>query len=516
MERRRFLRLGAAGLSLPALGGLRHMQAFGQTPSPASPFARYFTDAESDHVLVIVRMFGGNDGLNTVVPYTDDNYYQARMRDSAVDLSLKPEEILKLPGSDLYGLHPSLAPMLPLWEEGKVAIVQNVGYPNQDLSHFRSNDIWLSASDASVLDESGWLGRYLEHRYPEYPDVLPEDPYALEVGTVIGRSLLGHHETMGFTLAETSYVPDDPGKMPAQIYAAAAEEEAYIRESMRQSNVFLGSIVRAFERSPENAVEYGDRKLSKDLAAVARLITGGLKTQLYIVNTALYDFHATQLRDQAYLFDELGPAIASFQRDLEAGGASKRVTLMTISEFGRRLTPGGSGTDHGEASMLFVVGENVNGGVIGNPPNLSDLSGNGNVRMEFDFRQVYASALRDWLSAGDAEVEASLYRSFETLPIFRTVPSGISGRVSSGGISVGMAFPNPVADVAVIPIEGEIRESSLLRLVSMEGRIVRQIPIEPGSRAVRLEVGDLPSGTYMYSVCFRSECSPAQGLTVVR
>src|SRR5690606_10142530 len=109
-----------------------------------------------------------------------------------------------------HGLHPSLAPLLPLYEEEKIAVVQNVGYPGQDLSHFRSTDIWLSATDPTIFDESGWLGRYLEEHYPDYPALLPEEPYAIEVGTVIGRALLGYHETMGFTLGDTSHVPERP------------------------------------------------------------------------------------------------------------------------------------------------------------------------------------------------------------------------------------------------------------------------------------------------------------------
>lgn len=501
MRRRKFLQqLGTAGLALPAVAGLRNVRAFAQSPSPAAPFAR-LASSENDRVLVIVRLFGGNDGLNTVVPYADDNYYLARSRDAQVDIALKPEQVLKIPGSDRLGFHPSLAPLLPLYEEEKVAVVQNIGYPDQDFSHFRSTDIWLSATDPEIYDESGWLGRYLEERYPAYPYVLPGDPYAIEVGTSIGRALLGHHNTMGFTLGETSYVPDKPERPTFHPSRKAAAEEEYIREGIRQSNVFLQSIIAAFERRPVNAAAYPDTAFAADVAAVGRLIAGGLRTQLYVVNMAIYDFHATQLRDQAALFDDLAPALAAFQRDMEACGLQDRVTLMTISEFGRRVTPTGSGTDHGAASMLFVIGSSVRGGLIGSEPDLSNLDGPGNLRMEIDFRQLYATMLGTWFRASDREIDAALYRPFTQLPIFRSVLTGVGTDTREINSILGPATPNPARDATTIPISGTAAgENPTLILSDASGRTILSRSIEAGARAIRVDTRHLPSGTYFYAL----------------
>lgn len=498
MDRRKFIRhLGTAGLALPAVAGLRNVRAFAQSPSPRSPFGRY-ASPEGDRVLVIVRLFGGNDGLNTVVPYADDNYYLARSRDSVADLALKPEQVLRLPGSDRHGLHPSLAPLLPLYEEEKIAVVQNVGYPGQDLSHFRSTDIWLSATDPDVFDESGWLGRYLEERYPDYPALLPEEPYAIEVGTVIGRALLGYHETMGFTLGDTSHVPDRPEEGFTHPSRAGAAEEAYIREGLRQSNIFLESILAAYARRPPAPESYPDTPFARDMSAVAGLITGGLRTQMYVVNMALYDFHATQLRDQATLFDELAPALAAFQREIEGAGVADRVTLMTISEFGRRVVPVGSGTDHGAASMLFVIGAQVRGGIIGSDPDLSDLDGVGNLRMEFDFRQVYATMLGGWLGASGNEMNAALFRSFEQLPIFRRSASDVPGTPGAVPLPPGAPFPNPATDRVTIRLQEGMSETGILIVSDGRGVEVLRRPVRPGERFIRIDVGEFPAGQYFY------------------
>ena len=514
MQRRTFIcKVGTAGIGLPLVAGLRNVKAFAQVPSSQSPFAR-LTTPEGDRILVIVRLFGGNDGLNTVVPYADDNYYKARGSGKKIDLSLKPEEVVRLPDNDTMGFHPSLAPLLPLYEEGKLAVVQNVGYPDQDLSHFRSNDIWLSATDASVYDDSGWLGRYLEACYPDYPSILPEEPYAIEFGTNISRALLGHHHTMGFSLTETSYIPDSPAEVGPGQSTTASEEEHYIREGIRQSNIFLRSIVDANDRQSQNNIVYPETDLARDLAAAARLITGGLGTRLYVVNTELYDFHANQLADQKRYLDKLGPALATFQRDIEAAGMDDRVTLITISEFGRRVVlTGGTGTDHGAASMMFVMGSGVRGGCIGNDPNLSDLDGQGNLKMEYDFRQVYSTILQDWFAAGQEETAAVLYRSFDTLPIFRQGLSGVS--LVDSGEMVGACSPNPCRDFTVLPLKN-INVSGAVVVTNLLGEEVLRQRVEPGQSKVRLNVRNISSGTYFCALHTLGYCSPAQKLHVLR
>lgn len=496
MKRRSFLKhLGSAGLLLPGAFGSRSLTAFAQTMGH-SPFFR--PGGERDNVIVILRLSGGNDGVNTVVPYHNESYYKARTQ-GGTDVSVRPEEVIPIVGSSTLGFNRNFGRMADLYGEGKVAVVQNVGYPNQDLSHFRSTDVWLTAYDPDQFEAAGWYARYLEHRYPDYPELLPQDPYAIELGTTLGLSLQGRRHDMGVALFDLSYIPELPGP-PGGETLSRDEEEGYLRQLQRQVNVFSGSILAAQNGAPMNMISPTDSTLGRDLGLVARMIAGGLGTQMYVINIDGFDTHHNHVSRHNWMLGHLGECIYRFQRDLEAFGIDHRVATMTISEFGRRIPTVGTGTEHGAAAPLFVVGSRVRGGMIGHDPDMDDLMADGSLKMEHDFRQVYASVLGQWLGAGDREIEAALPRRFAELPIFKG-DNASSVADAASGLLLGQNTPNPAAVSTTIPFDGvPAGTSGTLALYTADGRLVRSVPVMPGERSATIDVRGLPSGTYLYEL----------------
>jgi uncharacterized protein (DUF1501 family) len=502
MKRRTFVqRLAATGIVLPMTMGFPRLRAFAKSPGP-SQFAR-ISGAANNNVLVLIRLAGGNDGLNTVVPYTSSDYYTARKQGSADNLSIAADTVVKLAGSNTLGLHPNLAPLAEFFTEKKLAIVENVGYPNQNLSHFRSTDIWLSASDYNVYENAGWYAKYLEELYPDYPDVLPKDPFAIELGTYLSTTLIGEKNNMGIAVADLSYIPGLPGSDPVADTHAGQEEE-YVKQIALQANLFANSIIEAGKKQTTNKVTYpSGNTLGTSLAAISRLIAAGLGTQMYIVNVGGYDTHTNELAAHVTLHTQLAGALSAFQRDLEAFGTDTKVATMTISEFGRRVASNGTGTDHGSAAPLFVLGKGVNGGIYGNDPNLTNLEGNGNIRMEYDFRQIYASVLGQWFGAPEDVIQPkALPRHFDQLPLFQTSASSAdAASVATAILQVGQNYPNPAVASTVVPIFGvKAGMDARISLYTTDGRRVLAESVVPGQTSVTLDTRGLPTGTYIYEL----------------
>jgi uncharacterized protein (DUF1501 family) len=503
MQRRTFLqRLAATGIVLPMTMGFPRVRAFAQSPQD-SPFTSIM-GADNDRVLVIVRLAGGNDGLNTVVPYTNQAYYTARAEGQVF---INANEVLKLPDSQTMGLHPSLRPLMELYNEKKMTIVQNVAYPNQNLSHFRSTDIWLSGSDANVFQNSGWFGRYLETKYPDYPATLPKDPFAIELGTYLSTTCVGEKTNMGVAVSSLDYIPNPVETDPVAM-SKAGDEEAYVREIIRQSNVFSNAIVAAGYKQQTNKVQYGTDALAQGLASIARVIAGGLGTRLYIVNVGGYDTHGNQLADHATLHDRFAKAVLAFQRDMEAFGLANRVCLMTISEFGRRPESNGTGTDHGSAAPMFVFGAGLRGGILGNDPNLSDLDEQRNLKMQYDFRQIYASVLGQWFGATEADIAPkALPRNFAQLPIFQTATSTTrtnsttNAVTDDGEVVLGQNYPNPATSFTTIPLGGLAGGSDgKVTVFAADGRVVAQERVAAGQPSVTISTESLTPGNYIYTL----------------
>lgn len=340
MKRRQFLQSGSI-MSLPIfLGGLE-VSAMGKS----SLFN--LVNNGDDRVLVLIQLNGGNDGLNMVIPL--DQY--SGLTQVRPTLVLPETSVLKM--TDKTGLHPSMSGLHRLYQEEKLAVVQSVGYPNQNRSHFRSTDIWTSGSDADKFLSTGWAGRYLDQKYPGFPAAYPNtdcpDPFAITIGNVVSETCQGPSTNFSFTLADEASV-----KLVEETVAAAndgscySNEVDYIKNTIKQSNAYATTVLNAFDKG-NNIVTYPDanaNRLANQLKVVANLMSGGLGTKIYIVNLGGFDTHANQVNigesevgTHATLLNTLSEAIAVFMADCKALGINERLVGMTFLSSEGRLRP---------------------------------------------------------------------------------------------------------------------------------------------------------------------------------
>lgn len=365
--------------------------------------ARAAAAAESDsangNVLVLVELAGGNDGLNTVVPYADDAYYKARP-----GIAVPRGAVLKL--DDYLGFHPQMTGFRELYDAGNLAIVQGVGYPQPNRSHFRSMDIWHSARPETEYTRDGWVGRALDERADEYSGQLP----ALALGT--GRrplALVGSEVNVPTIRRLNEYRlkggPGSPADRKRHLRllreladqpAEDAPELAFLRRTT-QTAVSSARRLQEVKGAYQPAASYPPNSLARKLKLVAQMIAGGLETRIVFVSLGGFDTHSQQQGAHQALLGELSAAVRAFFSDLQGHGLDERVLLATFSEFGRRVGENGSlGTDHGAAAPLFVAGPAASGGLHGEHPSLTELT-RGDLQFHTDFRSVYATLLKRWL-----------------------------------------------------------------------------------------------------------------------
>jgi len=395
-----------------------------------SPFLHtVLRDEAQDRVLVLIQLSGGNDGLNTVIPLEHyDAYHSAR-----ANIAIPEEKVLRLEGFDGTGLNPAMPEMQQLFNAGKVSIIQGVSYPQPNFSHFRATDIWLTGADAGQILPTGWAGRYLDQEYPhfpqDYPNVNMPDPLAIQVGSLVSPALQGPSLTMGMAISNPSSFYQLIGDKAAPTSnSRAGEQLAYIREMSMKTDEYAGVIRKAAMKVTKQSDGYGvagKNALADQLKIVARLIAGGLQTRIYLVSMGGFDTHARQTDatdtttgTHAKLLAKLSAAIYAFQQDLHYLQVENRVVGMTFSEFGRRIQSNASGgTDHGAAAPVFVFGEGIRSGVIGqNPTWPSQLTVNDNLSLQYDFRAIYGTLLEKWFRTKEAVTSAVLLRDYPTLP----------------------------------------------------------------------------------------------------
>ncbi|MBD3160765.1 MAG: DUF1501 domain-containing protein [Candidatus Eisenbacteria bacterium] len=406
----RMLRFSAAGLLVPpTLRGLLSPGVLGGGPALADA-GRAF----AGRTLVLIHQNGGNDGLNTVVPFQDPLYYQARP-----NLAIPPDQAVPIAGGT--GLHPSLAPLSSLYENGRMAVIQGVGYPDQNLSHFRSTDIWFSASDSDETVETGWLARFLERMFPSFPNHLPDSPFALQQSFAHRVPLTGERGVTGvvvdnpdtfYSLVNANYSGPWNDELPD---TRGGEELAYARQIDIESFEYAEAIQAAAENGT-NTVAYPGSALGLQLEIVAKLISGGLDTPVFLTAEFGFDTHAGQAGPHDVLMASIGQSVAAFLQDLANQGLDEKVVALTTSEFGRRVAENVSlGTDHGSAAPLFAFGRDVQGGIFGHNPDLSDLDPYGNLLLQHDFRSVYAEVLRHHFGASETVAADVLFEHFEPI-----------------------------------------------------------------------------------------------------
>ncbi len=346
--------------------------------------ARAAAQAGGDKTLVVIQLTGGNDGLNTLVPYSNPAYYAARP-----NIAVPRSDVLTL-NRDL-GMHPALKPLMGLWDAGQLAWMENVGYPNPNRSHFASMAIWHTA-DPSQASSEGWIGRVSEQI---------GDPFcASNIGTSTPLALIGQN----YVLPTIDSVDNFQVKLPAGIQdafdsmlgAQRGGEAAYLQQATR-SMLKHTAAVQANVGKYRAGATYPEGKFASQMKDIARLIAGGTGQRVLYTSLGSFDTHAGQRSEQDGLLGDLAEALKAFYADLEAQGLADKVVVMGFSEFGRRVAENDSaGTDHGEGSVMFALGRGVKGGIHGDSPDLEHLN-QGDVIYKQDFRGVYAEGLTRWL-----------------------------------------------------------------------------------------------------------------------
>lgn len=379
-----------------------------RTAEGARPAIEGFKD---DRILVVAQLGGGNDGLNTLVPYSNDIYYRVRPT-----IGLKKDRLIRI--NDDLAANDKLAEFMKLYDNGEVAIVQGVGYPNPDRSHFRSMEIWHTASESDEFLGHGWIGRYFDNccsgaARPQAGVALgKERPQAFDGGRGIGVAFESP-QSYGWRPGKGADTPRNFERINAA-QNPVNDTLDFLRHTT--SNAIMSSY-EVREAAARVGMKPGAHPMRRDgdpLQTVAALIRGGLQTRIYYVSVSGFDTHANQLGTHDNLLERCSAALARFQATLKQDGNADRVLTMVFSEFGRRVAQNASGgTDHGTAAPMFLVGSKVRPGLYGPLPDLNDLEEQ-DLKFTTDFRSVYATVLKHWFSVGPEQV---LNRDFKTLPL---------------------------------------------------------------------------------------------------
>lgn len=347
--------------------------------------------------LVIIQLSGGNDGLNTIIPFNNDDYYRNRPT-----IAIKQNEIIK--ATDELGFHPNLLPLKKLYDKGCLGVINNVGYPNPNRSHFRSTDIWQTASDSNEYLQSGWIGRYL--------DANGKNPYnAIEIDDSLSLALKGQ-QINGIATKNPKVLfrtSQDPYfKNVLKYYQDEHLNEhnlGYLYKSMIAAESSAAYIFEKHKTSSNSEV-YPNNEFGKQLKTMARLINSGIETKVFYSSLGGFDTHVRQLNSQSRLLKIYADGIETFVNDLKQQGSFNDTLILTFSEFGRRVKQNAAnGTDHGTASNLFIIGNQLKTpGFYNELASLSNLDDNGDLKYTVDFRSIYATILNKWLSVDDLTV----------------------------------------------------------------------------------------------------------------
>ncbi len=356
---------------------------------------------QGNKVLVVLQLSGGNDGLNTVIPIRNDIYYKSRPK-----LGIVKDKALQL--TDEAGINPALPYFKNLFDEGNLGIMNSVGYPNPDRSHFRSMDIWQTAADSNEYLNTGWLGRYLDAQCSG----CDKPTQALEIDDVLSLALKGK-EIKGLALRDPKRLFNTSNERYFREIDAAHQDDEPVADYLYKTlSETLNSADYIYEESRQrpSTQTYPASELGKNLQTIASLILSDINTKVYYVSLGSFDTHVNQENQQKRLFTELNDAITAFVTDLKKNNRFEDVTLMTFSEFGRRVAQNASGgTDHGTANNMFFIGGGLKQkGLINAMPDLTNLN-EGDLEYKVDFKSVYATLLHSWLGADDEKILGKKY-----------------------------------------------------------------------------------------------------------
>ncbi len=496
MKRRDFIkRTGLSALGMPML--IKDVSY--QSIKPL------FTIDESaeDRILVIIRMNGGNDGLNTVIPLDSyDNLVKQRS-----NIILPKSNILDLKVSNL-GFHGAMTGMKNMFNNGTLSVIQNVGYENQNRSHFKSSDIW-SRGLIGNNGTTGWLGRFLDKDYPNFPEEYPNDdyknPFAISVGSQVSPTCQGLRSNFSMSVADPSNVKQLSTSITNFENSNYGDKLKFISLMINQSNSYSVEIENAINKGNTLSKLYNnENKLAKQMRSVAQLISGGLKTKIYIFNVNKFDTHSTQVEQNdttigkhQLLLKTISDAVEAFQDDLKLLGLEDRVLGMTFSEFGRQIASNASyGTDHGEAAPMFLFGSCLKNSVMGENPIISDkIEKQKAVDFEYDFRNIYASILKEWFLVPPSQIQSL----FEHQIVFQEL-------ISCGGNPAVVEeeqeiviYPNPTVSSATL-VFSSAKERVTVSIYDLSGRRIKVMfdkNLLKEKHQILIDVSALPYGGYI-------------------
>lgn len=498
MERRKFLKTtGFASLSVPFLF---KNYTFGAVTE------RLFRIEKSleDRVLVLIRLNGGNDGLHTVLPMD----YYANLTKQRANIILPENKLISISPKNAF--HPVMKGMADLFQEGKLGIVQNVGYPEQNRSHFRSMDIWTSGS-TNIATTTGWLGRNLEIQHPGFPEAYPDeanpDPFAISMGYEVSATCQG-------LVANFSHTVTNPSTYFSANTASAANDGTYYGGHMEflstmiaQTNKY-GKRIYDLSKDVKNISTKYDPKndLATQLKYVAQMIHSGLKTNIYIVNINGFDNHDSQVETNdattgkhADLLKSLSDAIAAFMDDIKLMGLEKRVAGMTFSEFGRQIASNASyGTDHGDAAPLFLFGSCLSQPIYGSNPIISDqIVNQAGVPMQIDFRDVYASILKDWFQVPTEDIQKMFSHEIKYHALMGACTTSLND--DPFVVNKTLLYPNPAVGMMNLRLITK-PEQVRISIISIEGKEML-VPFDSNfndqQHTLQIDIQDLPIGNYV-------------------
>ena len=460
-----------------------------------------------DRVLVIVRLSGGNDGLNTVIPL--DQYDNLMIQ--RPNIIIPESSILTLNTNN--GLHPVMTGMKNMFDQGKLSIIQNVGYPEQNRSHFRSMDIWdsgLITANAST----GWVGRNFDALYPNFPTDYPNstytDPFAISMGYQVAANCQG-------LMGNFSHTVEDPTAAYNVASSNVVNDGTYFGSHMEflatiidQTNSYGAKIQAAANAGNSLSTLYDpNNPLAVQLKNVAKMISGGLKSKVYVLNIDGFDTHDSQVLStdvtagkHSELVKKLSDAISAFQDDLNLLGLEQRVAGMTYSEFGRQIASNASyGTDHGDAAPLFLFGSCLNSQIVGpNPVIGSQVVDQLGIPMQIDFRDVYASILKDWFHVDSTQIQTLFEHQVTFYNLLGACNVGLEENTLSKDIAI--LYPNPVYETATLKFNSE-NEWVKVDVIDFSGKTIDNpidSIIEPGTHSIMLNLGHLQTGEYIISI----------------
>ncbi len=528
MKRRDFFKI--AGLSPIMVNG------FQMTPFANSKIARTLATCEEveDRVLILIQLKGGNDGINTLIPIAQYEEYAA-LRPVIKVPETGPEKFISidntLPDENKVGLHPVMTGFKALYDEGLLSVVQGVGYENINGSHFKGTDLWLSGGDGTPDNfniKTGWAGRALQAMYPDVMGTpIPEMLYPLGIQVGDPNPSLGFHTDTEHQNVINLYGQDPDGfyslvqtiggaplvNIPDSEYGDEIKYILGVQDSVDQYSEY---ITQAFMAGSNSTANYGQTALAYQLKTIARLIKGGCKTKIYLCSMGGFDTHGRQIPPEgtiltgghADLLKNLSDSLRSFMLDLKGLQLDDKVMCCTFSEFGRCAAEnGGAGTDHGTLAPMFIIGKPAKSGVQGTNVDLENITGDNQLQgQQFDYRQVFAALLQDWLGGNQYVMEEALFNTYSKLPIidsdFVVNPDCYLGAVSTFDVKPLernlLVSPNPATTHIEVAFRTDNGYPARLTVHSLGGRIVfgRNVQLQAGNNLFYIPMQHLPPATY--------------------